>query len=30
VLFYRDGRKKLKIKDRKVGEKPLEYDLERL
>jgi hypothetical protein len=29
VLFYRDGRKKLKIKDRKVAEKPLEYDLER-
>jgi len=30
VLFYRDGKKKLRIKDRKVGEKPLEYDLERL
>lgn len=29
VLFYRDGRKKLRIKDRKVSEKPLEYDLER-
>jgi hypothetical protein len=29
VLFYRDGRKKLKIKDRKVAEKPLEFDLER-
>jgi len=27
VLFYRDGRKKLRIRDRNVAEKPLEFDL---
>jgi hypothetical protein len=29
VLFFRDGKKKLRIKDRKVAEKPLEFDLEK-